>query len=54
MKLNEKIVAIKIGGISVKIHHKWMYYTLKIYWLQYLPSPMVECDLNPWLEFLAT
>ena len=30
-----------------------MQYTLQTYWLQYLPSPMVECNLNPWLEFLA-
>ena len=30
-----------------------MQHTLKIYWPQYLPSPMVECNLNPWLEFLA-
>ena len=30
-----------------------MQYALKIYWLQYLASPMVECNLNPWLEFLA-
>ena len=51
-KINENLMKVD-EKICVKIRHNWIQYTLKIYWLQYLPSPMVECNLNPWFEFLA-
>ena len=52
VKVKEKIITKNWWNLCKNMPYLKTVY-IKIHWLQYIPFPMVECNLNPWLEFLA-